>query len=99
MDGYDEGNGVFCYYSNMSKICYIAVNEIILAPSCKFIIRMSDWLTGDSAATLPLGTRETGCGFPFCVRQVNLSEGQFTYQTNNKKFLHIPTKELVEKYA
>jgi len=42
-DGYDEGNGVFCYYANTPKISYIAGNEIILAPSCKFIIRMTDW--------------------------------------------------------
>ena len=43
-DGYDKGNGVFCYNANKPKICYISVNEIILAPSCKFIIRMTDWL-------------------------------------------------------
>jgi len=41
-DRYDEGNGVFCYFANTPIISYIAVNKIILAPSCKFIIRMTD---------------------------------------------------------
>jgi hypothetical protein len=81
------------------KLVTLLLTKLFFTPSCKFIIRMTDWLNGeDSAATLPLGTRETGCGFLFCV-QVYLLGGQYTYQTNNKTFLHIPTKELVYMYA
>ena len=42
-DGQNEGNGAFCDYANRPKISYVAVNEITLAPSCKFFIKLTDW--------------------------------------------------------